>query len=320
MWVVSRTSHSSILTTTIWNQMTKHFISLIRAEQFYSPQAALQIHQSTATLERVPTDYGFEIPSFQLLEPGIEEIFSTILGDNIMLDKDTSGSIRTQFNTIHFESFESLDDWCFAVALEPTTFNTYFHLSGAQSALQGYQFSYRNLLEWDYNTNILLEPGQGIFFRPWLFHSFSNGSILYFKIKSEKSLIEDKRRILVMGHPGSGKTTFAKLLSSKLNATHLDSTEIRRQYDDTDYTFKGRLNQAQRLKKLSTVSSKPVVIIDAISPTTSFRDYIKPHKVIWMDTIQSSKYEDNDIMFEPPGDSIRIRDWDYEIDDIINQL
>ena len=87
---------------------------------------------------------------------------------------------------IHFEAFDSLNEWCFVVALERTTFNLYHHVSGAKSALDGYKFNYRNLFEWDYDVNILLQPNQGIFFRPWLFHSLENGIIQYYKILTEE--------------------------------------------------------------------------------------------------------------------------------------
>jgi hypothetical protein len=67
-----------------------------------------------------------------------------------------------------------MQEWIFILALEPTTFNLYHHLSGAKTALDEYKFDYNNLFDWDIHTNILLEPNQGIIFRPWLFHSLTH--------------------------------------------------------------------------------------------------------------------------------------------------
>jgi hypothetical protein len=41
------------------------------------------------------------------------------------------------------------------------------------------------LFEWDLKTNYLLDPGQGILFRPWLFHSFDTGLIQMFRLREE---------------------------------------------------------------------------------------------------------------------------------------
>ena len=68
------------------------------------------------------------------------------------------------------------------VALQPSTLNIFEHKSGATSALQEYKFNYRNLFEWDLQINYLLKPGQGVFFRPWLFHSFDTGLVQIFRM------------------------------------------------------------------------------------------------------------------------------------------
>jgi len=42
------------------------------------------------------------------------------------------------------------------------------------------------LFEWDIYTNILLEPNQGVIFRPWLFHSIENGLVQYYRLVNKK--------------------------------------------------------------------------------------------------------------------------------------
>jgi hypothetical protein len=109
-------------------------------------------------------------------------MFSNVLKINVEVNK-TSGFFRIPKLFIHFEPFETLTDWLFVVALQPSIFNIFEHESGAITALDGYEFKYRNLFEWNLKVNHILDPGQGIFFRPWLFHSFDKGLIQMFKVK-----------------------------------------------------------------------------------------------------------------------------------------
>jgi hypothetical protein len=78
-----------------------------------------------------------------------------------------------------------MSDWIFVVALQESTFNVFEHQSGATTALNGYKYNYRNLFEWDLQINYVLKPGQGVLFRPWLFHSFDSGVIQVFRLKEK---------------------------------------------------------------------------------------------------------------------------------------
>ena len=166
--------------------MTRRMVKLITADDFFSPEEVLSLYHITNNLKFSPTDYGTEVENFNLVAPDMSDIFSKVVGETIIIDEEHSGIFRRPIINIHFESFETPEEWCFAVALEQCTFNIYKHLSGAKSALEEYRFNYRNLFEWDYHTNILLEPGQGLFYRPWLFHSFNGGLIQTFKMKTDK--------------------------------------------------------------------------------------------------------------------------------------
>ena len=61
-------------------------------------------------------------------------------------------------------------------------FNIFEHKSGSANALQGHKHNYNNLFEWDLTINYEIKPGQGVMFRPWLFHSFDTGLIQTFRI------------------------------------------------------------------------------------------------------------------------------------------
>lgn len=168
-------------------------VKLIHADNFFPKGEANNCRAVVENLGFVDAEYGQEIPNFQLIFPNLEPIFSRIIGEPVVIDNPKSGIFRRPMHFIHFESFETLDEWCFVIALERTTFNVYSHLKDGQyrnfdaySALDGYQFNYANLFEWDVQTNIVLEANQGLFYRPWMFHSLENGVIQYYKLLGKK--------------------------------------------------------------------------------------------------------------------------------------
>lgn len=164
-------------------------VKVLLADNFYPKGDAEAYWAAVAGLQFVEKEYGQEIDHFNMIFPGVEPILSKVIGEPVKVDKDRSGVFRRPMGIVHFEGFDSLDEWCFVVALEKTTFNIYHHLKDGQygnidawSALDGYQFNYRNLFEWDVNINIQMEPNQGIFFRPWMFHTFQNGIVQYYRL------------------------------------------------------------------------------------------------------------------------------------------
>ena len=53
--------------------------------------------------------------------------------------------------------------------------------------------------------------------------------------------------ILIMGLPGSGKTTLANELAPLLNAKRLNADEVRKEANDWDFSEEGRKRQAKRM-------------------------------------------------------------------------
>lgn len=174
-------------------------VKLLLADNFYPEDDAIKLYHVIDNLQFVPKEYGLEVNDFNLIFPGLEPIFSRVIGEEIFIDEERSGLFRKPLHhQVHFESFDSLDEWCFIIALQPTTFNLWHHLEkpihqtdgmpkvDARSALDGYKFNYRNMFEWNIDVNILLEPNQGVIFRPWMFHSLEHGIVQYFRLINKK--------------------------------------------------------------------------------------------------------------------------------------
>ena len=49
-----------------------------------------------------------------------------------------------------------------------------------------------------------------------------------------------KKKILIMGLPGAGKTTLAGELIKKINAKWLNADKVRREANDWDFSIEGR--------------------------------------------------------------------------------
>ena len=103
-----------------------------------------------------------------------------------------------------------------------------------------------------------------------------------------------------MGLPGSGKTTLAKKLKTKLKADWLNADKIRKKYNDWDFSKKGVLNQARRMRTLATKSKKKIVIADFICPYNEGRTIFKADFLIWMDTVKKGRLSTFNKSFQKP--------------------
>lgn len=158
-------------------------VKTITIDGFYSNSEAENISNIIVNLNFQEMEYGQEIENFNMIPPNADEMFSKVLKNSVNVYEKTSGIFRKPNNSlVHFESFDNTSEWIFAVALQNSTFNIYEHESGSKTALNGYKYNYKNFFEWNLTVNYLLQPGQGIFFRPWLFHSFDAGLIQIFRL------------------------------------------------------------------------------------------------------------------------------------------
>lgn len=114
-------------------------------------------------------------------------------------------------------------------------------------------------------------------------------------------------KVLIMGLPGSGKTTLASFISEELNrlgktAFWLNADEIRARFNDWDFSIEGRQRQAQRMKHLSELEGQcnDIVICDFICPLEKTRLEFDADYIVYMNTVQSCDYDDTNKIFEQP--------------------
>ena len=116
------------------------------------------------------------------------------------------------------------------------------------------------------------------------------------------------RKILIMGLPGAGKTTLAKVLVPRLNAVHFNADEVRRNINkDLGFTEPDRVEQAWRMGWLcdQVVKAGVIVVAEFICPTEECRKAFNAGGnafIVWVDRIQSCSFEDTNILFSPPTD------------------
>jgi hypothetical protein len=114
-----------------------------------------------------------------------------------------------------------------------------------------------------------------------------------------------KKKILIMGLPGAGKTTLAKALAPLLRAVHLNADEVRANiHKDLGFSLVDRIENARRMGWLcdAVTSAGGYAIADFICPTSETREAFGANDafVIWLDRVHDSRFEDTDRLFEPP--------------------
>jgi adenylylsulfate kinase len=113
------------------------------------------------------------------------------------------------------------------------------------------------------------------------------------------------KRILIMGLPGSGKTTLATGLEAEIkkaghSVMHLNADHMRNLHNDWNFSEEGRLRQAKRMDGYANISDADYTIMDFVCPLPAMRGIVRADYIIWMDTINKSRFEDTNKVFEPP--------------------
>ena len=113
------------------------------------------------------------------------------------------------------------------------------------------------------------------------------------------------KRILIMGLPGAGKTTLAAQLQMDLTnigfrVEWFNADQVRKDYDDWDFSERGRIRQSTRMRNLADCSRAEIVICDFVAPLAEMREYYDADYTIWVDTIEQGRYEDTNAAFVAP--------------------
>ena len=101
------------------------------------------------------------------------------------------------------------------------------------------------------------------------------------------------KKILIMGLPGSGKTSLARLLAPMFNAVLINEDEVRKEANDFDLSEVGRSIHTNRMKRLAdeAIQNNRNVIADFDCSIEHAREDLNADYIIWMDTIKESKLE-----------------------------
>lgn len=105
-------------------------------------------------------------------------------------------------------------------------------------------------------------------------------------------------KILVMGLPGAGKTWLATKIAKWYKIAHFDGDIVRDMFGEYDFSEEGRERQAYRMYQLAQLTTGCVASF--VCPTPECREIFSPDNVIWMDTIDNSKFVDTNQMFISP--------------------
>lgn len=126
------------------------------------------------------------------------------------------------------------------------------------------------------------------------------------------------QRILIMGLPGAGKTYLAQHILDHLQDTYkirelsltpftktkvgwLNADDVRKKYNDWDFSTEGRIRQSHRMRELAdSMTEYDYVICDFVAPLVEMRNNFKADWTVWVDTIDKGRFEDTNKAFIPP--------------------
>ena len=108
--------------------------------------------------------------------------------------------------------------------------------------------------------------------------------------------------ILIMGLPGSGKTTLASELALLIKVKRINADEVRKAANDWDFSEEARIRQAKRMADFANKLKRDGhnVIADFICPTPEARNLFSADYVVWVDTIKKGRFDDTNAMFVKP--------------------
>jgi hypothetical protein len=90
------------------------------------------------------------------------------------------------------------------------------------------------------------------------------------------------------------------LEDSGKTVTWFNADEVRKQFDDWDFSEQGRIRQSKRMYDLAETCGTDYALCDFVAPLIEMRHNFKADWTIWMDTIREGRYADTNKMFIEP--------------------
>ena len=112
-----------------------------------------------------------------------------------------------------------------------------------------------------------------------------------------------KRKILIMGLPGAGKTTLANTLAPLINAVVFNADAVRANLSrDLGFGHEDRIEHARRMGWMCdrVVEAGGTVIADFTCPTPETRAAFGDAFTIWVNRINAGRFENTNRMFIVP--------------------
>ena len=138
------------------------------------------------------------------------------------------------------------------------------------------------------------------------------------------------KKILIMGLPGSGKTTLAKMIAGKMKqqgkpVVHFNADEVRENINkDLGFSVQDRIENARRFSWLAdtVVKGNAYCICDFVCPIPETREAFSPDVTIFVNTIETSRFADTNKMFIKPSEIsvIEITSWFNESSEDLDLL
>lgn len=173
-------------------QVNRSVINYIHARDYFPKHEADAIVPLVQDVHWIDKKFGKEMEHFNLIFNDIDLVIGKMVGDIVEIDRQNSGTLRkTLHEVIHFEDFEDTNDWRFVVSLEDNEFKTFVHKSGYKSMLdylkddseEKPELLWLDPEQWEVETTIKMKSNDVLFYRPWIFHSFQDGILHYYKLK-----------------------------------------------------------------------------------------------------------------------------------------
>ena len=162
--------------------------SLILCETLYEDIEVL--FSSVSTLEYSESLYGEEIKDFSFIPNELNEIFNSMLNEELEIQPDTGKFLKPK-ECVRIEPFYQHATWLCIVALENTNITihsqknikTFFDIPGN---IEEFILSNLELENWDTDTTLTIKKNDFIFIRPWKFHSLQKNKLIQLFLLNRK--------------------------------------------------------------------------------------------------------------------------------------